>query len=219
MSKNTIDLDTMCAMLAGAANAIEARHHHLSQLDAATGDGDHGVTMRRVAEAISAAVSTPGENMQMLLRKLAWAVMSVDGGATGPLLGSLFLGMSEAVDTESTLDCAVAAAMFESGLAKLQAQTKARVGDKTLMDALVPAVKAMHEAAQIDSSIDDALAKAAEAAARGAESTKTLRAAFGRARNLGDRTLGHADPGATSIAYLFAGLRVGLGDHGCQSCE
>lgn len=212
MSERTIDLGAICSMLAGAADAIKANHVHLSQLDAAIGDGDHGAAMLRVAEAISEAVSAGSGDLKTLLSELAWAVMSTDTGATSPLFGCLFLGMSEAVDTETVLDCPAMASMFESALAKVRAQTKARVGDKTLIDALVPAVEALREGARANTGLEDTLGKAAEAAARGAESTKDLCAVFGRARNLGDRTLGHADPGAASIAYVFAGLRAGLPD-------
>lgn len=207
MSGKAIGVDIMRSLLAGAAEAIKANHTHLSQLDAAVGDGDHGAAMLRVAQAISKAVEGKGDNLKTFLSELAWAVMSTDGGSTSPLFGSLFLGMSEAVGEETVLDCSGLASMFEAGLAKVQTQTKAQVGDKTLLDALIPAVKAIREGAETNLSIEETLGKAAEAAAQGAESTKNLRAAFGRAKNLGDRTLGHADPGAMSIAYIFAGLK------------
>ncbi len=99
-----------------------------------------------------------------------------------------------------------------AGLDKLRRQTPAQVGDKTMLDALVPAVEAFRQAAQAGLTPRDAFAAAARSAAQGAESTKALQARFGRARNLGPRTLGHVDPGATSISLLFAGFRDGLGE-------
>jgi len=131
--------------------------------------------------------------------------MSVDGGSASPLLGSFFMGMAEGTPEVDPLNGAALAAAFEAGLAKFRAQTPAQVGDKTMLDALVPAIEALRAAAEQD--LAPMLAAAAEAAAKGAESTKTLQARFGRARNLGPRSIGWADPGATSIALLFAGFR------------
>ena len=136
--------------------------------------------------------------------------MCVDGGCTGPLLGSLFMGMSESVNEKTELDCAALAAMFESGLAGVQKQSKAKMGDKTMMDALEPAVAAIREACDSGKSISDALFESARAAEKGAEATKEFIARFGRAKNLGDRTVGCQDPGATTIALMFRGFAKAL---------
>lgn len=203
------------AALANALRAAAARvkdnHELLSRLDAATGDGDHGVTMKRVADAIIESVAAGAAlGAGPLLEQVGWNVMSVDGGSTSPLLGSFFMGMSEAVGDAQTVDSNGLAAAFEAGLAKLQAQTKAQVGDKTLVDALVPAITALRQAADRGDEPAAAIGQAAAAAQRGAESTSALEARFGRARNLGPRTIGHVDPGATSIALFFAGFCDGL---------
>jgi dihydroxyacetone kinase-like protein len=129
--------------------------------------------------------------------------MCADGGSTGPLLGSLYMGMSESVEGKDTLDGAALAAMFRAGLNGMSEQSKANVGDKTMMDAIMPAVDAMEAAAVEGKSIDDMFADAAKAAADGAEATKSMQAKFGRARNLGERTIGHKDPGATSMSLIF----------------
>ncbi len=195
----TVSYEDLARMLREGASRVRENHELLSKLDSATGDGDHGTTMKRVAEAMLESVqgcSTP--TPVALLEAVGWSVMSVDGGSTSPLLGSFFMGMSEAAGGGEL------AAMFEAGLAKLRAQTPARPGDKTMVDALVPAVSALagrHE------SLSQALSRAAEAAAAGAESTKNMQAKFGRARNLGARTIGLVDPGATSISLMFAGFR------------
>jgi phosphoenolpyruvate---glycerone phosphotransferase subunit DhaL len=155
-----------------------------------------------VARAIA---DNNGTDLQELLAKAAWEVMGCDGGSTGPLLGSFFLGMSEAVAGRSELDLAAVVAMFEGGISKLARQSRARVGDKTMMDAFLPALEAL-KAAPAASGLRAALEQAAEAAARGAEETKKFRAKFGRARNLGDRAIGHPDPGAVSVSLLFKGF-------------
>ena len=202
--------DGLAAMLRSAADRVEAEHQQLSKLDAAIGDGDHGTTMRRVSKAITQSVADNSERTpRALLETVGWAVMGVDGGSTGPLLGSLLMGMSEAADVPE-LSPADVAAVFEAGLAKVRAQTPAQVGDKTMMDALVPAVLAIRIAADDGKDVRSAMTLAAAAADAGARSTTDLQAKFGRARNLGARTVGHVDPGATSITLIFAAFRDAL---------
>ena len=197
-------------MLDAARTQIREQHQTLSRLDAAVGDGDHGTTMLRAMDAAAqAAEQHPDASLQQLLSAAGWAVMACDGGSTGPLLGSWFLGMSEAAAGRAELDVAVLAAVFESGVAKLQKQSRAQIGDKTMMDALLPAVAAL-KAADPGQGVTAALAQAAEAAARGAADTAQMRAKFGRARNLGDRVLGHPDPGAVSVSLIFRGFCQGL---------
>ncbi|MCP4691992.1 MAG: dihydroxyacetone kinase subunit L [Desulfobacterales bacterium] len=137
-------------------------------------------------------------------------VMCIDGGAAGPLLGSLFMGMSDGVADATELDCNGLAAMFEAGLAGLRKQTRARAGDKTMMDALEPAVAAMRAASDAGRPIAEAFSESAAAADKGALATKDRLARFGRAKNLGDRSLGRQDPGAASIALMFSGFADAL---------
>ena len=113
------------------------------------------------------------------------------------------MGMSESVEGKDSLDGAELAAMFRAGLSGMSEQSKANVGDKTMMDALMPAVDAMEAAAGEGKLAAEIFADAAKAAADGAEATKDMQAKFGRARNLGERTIGHKDPGATSISLIF----------------
>ena len=201
----------LAGVLQRGAQRIQENHELLSRLDSATGDGDHGVTMKRTAEAMLQSVqSCSSGSIADLLEQLGWNVMSVDGGSTSPLLGSFFMGMAEAAAGCRTLGGPALAGVFEAGLAKLRAQTAAKPGDKTLLDALVPAVETLRQAADQGSAPEEMLARAAEAAEQGAQGTRELQARFGRARNLGARTIGHVDPGATSIAILFAGFHDGL---------
>ena len=198
-------------MLNAAANKIRVNCDQLSKLDSAIGHGAHGTTIARAMGIVEKAVQeTDKKEIKALLNDVGWAVMGVDGGATGPLLGSFLMGLSDGIAGQASLDCEAMAAMFEAGLSSVQNQTKARVGDKTMMDALIPAVKAFRDASKAGKSIKQALQDAAEAAKRGALATKDFKARFGRAKNLGDRTLGFQDPGATSISLLFQGFFEGV---------
>jgi len=211
--RETIGYDDLVAMLRGAAEQVRANKGQLSKLDSFGGDGDHGTTMARGMGLIEqAAADDSSGRLAELLSSVSWAIEGVDGGATGPLFGMLFLGMSEAVEGKDALDAAAAAAMFESGLAALQANTKARPGDKTMMDALVPAVETLRQAADEGADIATAMARAAQAADQGAQATIEMQARFGRAKNLGERSRGHPDPGATSIALIFKGFAQALED-------
>lgn len=199
----------VCRMLQAAAGQIRTHHEMLSQLDCAVGDGDHGTTILRAMEAAVKAVSENSQaGLKALFSAVAWGIMSCDGGSTGPLLGSFFLGTSEAVGEKTELGCADLASVFEGGIAKMQKQTRAQIGDKTMMDALLPALAAL-KAADPAAGIESALHQAFAAAANGAEATKAMRAKFGRARNLGDRVLGHLDPGAVSVSLILKGFHEG----------
>jgi dihydroxyacetone kinase-like protein len=204
----TLGYEDVVRMLRCAAARVKENRELLSKLDSAIGDGDHGTTMVRVVEAMLQAIQEcPRKSLGAMLESAGWGVMSVDGGSTSPLLGSLLLGMAEGVEGKEALDTPALAAMFQAGLVRLSAQTPAKVGDKTMLDALVPAVDALKSAGGGD--VAAAIRQAADAATRGAEATKDMRARFGRARNLGDRTVGHQDPGATSISCIFQGLAEG----------
>ncbi|MEI6676678.1 MAG: dihydroxyacetone kinase subunit DhaL [Verrucomicrobiota bacterium] len=206
----TLSYPQVCQLLQGAVGQIRANHELLSRLDAAVGDGDHGTTILRTMEAVAKAITdSPGTDLNPLLSKIAWDVMDCDGGSTGPLLGSFFMGMSDAVADTAELDCAAVVAMLASGIRKVAKQSRAVVGDKTMMDAFLPALDAL-EAAAPAGDIHSALQQAAVAAAAGAEATKEFRAKFGRSRNLGERVIGHLDPGAVSVSLIFKGFSEAL---------
>jgi dihydroxyacetone kinase-like protein len=212
----SLDYQGLVAMLLGSVEQIRAHHERLGELDSFGGDGDHGTTMLRAIENLEKATRAAQEKTEMgaLLGDVAWAVMGTDGGATGPLFGSFFMGMSSAAPMGNSLDGAALAAMFSAGLASLQKQTKAQVGDKTIVDALVPAITAMEEAASAGGDAVTVLQQGATAAAAGAASTKNIEARFGRAKNAGEKSLGHEDPGAVSASLLFKGFLEGVQQHG-----
>ena len=205
-----IGYDEMVSMLRGAVDQINRHHETLSQLDSFGGDGDHGTTMVRAMKCLEKAIAEDdSRELKGLLHGVGWAIMGVDGGATGPLLGTLFMSMSDAAPAAAA-DAPALAAMFEAGLAGVRRQTKAQVGDKTVLDALVPAVGALRSAADAGSDIPEALRQAAEAALQGAVSTKQLQARYGRARSLNEKSIGAQDPGATSISFIFRGFAEGV---------
>jgi len=205
----SIDREKLIGMLRGAAGLVRENHDLLTQYDSAGGDGDHGTTMLAAMQNMEKAIGESSDAaMKDLLQNIGWGVMATDGGATGPLWGTFFTGMSDGVSTE-TLDGPGIAAALEAGLESIQKQTKARVGDKTMMDALIPAVETARKAADAGQSPADVLAQAAQAAKTGAESTKDLQARFGRAKNVGEKSLGTPDAGATSVSLVFQGLAEG----------
>jgi phosphoenolpyruvate---glycerone phosphotransferase subunit DhaL len=209
----SVDYAGFTRMLSGAIRSVSDHHEYLSQLDTVIGDGDHGVTMLRSMKKLASILdATQIENLETLLNEMSWALLGIDGGASGPLLGLIFMGFAEAAAGKTSLDSAGFVALFDAGLASLRKQTKAGVGDKTLMDALIPAIEAMHQAATAGADLETLFDQAAAAAEQGVQSTREMVARFGRAKNQGQRTLGHQDPMATTIAFFIAGLRAGLNE-------
>lgn len=206
-----VGVDDLVLMLEGAVKKVQCEHIILSRLDAATGDGDHGTTMLRAANRIANVIADrKAENVGSLFKSVAFVFLSLDGGATGPLFGTWFMGMSEAAGAKQELHREDFPEVFEAGLNALRKQTKAQPGDKTLLDALVPAVAALRSEANAGKTIVEMLSAAATAATIGARSTRDLVARFGRSKNLGERTLGTEDPGATTVALLFQGFHSGF---------
>ena len=197
-------------MIRRAVDIIKDNHEMLSKLDSATGDGDHGTTMLRTMQAVENRLNgNPDEALKEQLYKIGWAIMSADGGSTGPLLGSFFMGLSEGLAETPDLNASALTDMISAGIDKMHKQSRAQIGDKTMMDALLPAQAAL-KAAGPDVDIADLLSQAAQAAEDGAKATENMKAKFGRARNLGDRVLGHRDPGSVSISLIFRGFHKSL---------
>jgi dihydroxyacetone kinase-like protein len=207
----TIGVKEFICMIEGAIQKVKAEHSLLSQLDSAIGDGDHGTTMLRAVNRLEETLSGKKfEDLQGLLHSVGWTLLGIDGGSTGPLLGTWFLGMAEFANGRNVLDGRALGDTFEVGLKAVMKQTKAQVGDKTMIDALAPAVQALKDGAAANKQITEMLRDTAEAAEKGAQSTKDFVARFGKAKYAGERTLGHQDPGATSIFLIFQGFYDGL---------
>ena len=205
-----LDYVGLTTVFRAAAANVRSGVDKLCALDSAIGDGDHGIAMGRAMDAIERGIDECDHaSIHSLLEAVAESVENIDAGSTGPLMGSLMEGMAESVGEASQIDTKLLAKIFEAGLDELLVISKAKVGDKTMVDALAPGIEALKTAAAGGDSVPDALAKAADAAEAGAEKTKQFQARFGRARNLGERSIGHQDPGATSIAMFFRGLAQG----------
>ncbi|HUT25681.1 MAG TPA: dihydroxyacetone kinase subunit DhaL [Sumerlaeia bacterium] len=212
----TIGCNDFIRMLRAAIAQIEQNHETLSRLDSHGGDGDHGSTMRRAMACVEKAIAETGESpdLKALLHNVGWAVMGVDGGATGPLFGMLFMGMSAPAAGKADLDAAELAGVFEAGLASVRKNTKAQVGDKTLIDALAPAVETLRKEADAGADPTRALEAAAAAAQAGAAATKEMQARFGRAKNVKEKSIGNQDAGAASVSLIFRGFAKGVQSNG-----
>ncbi len=207
---DTIPTSALVDMLKAASARIHENVDLLTKLDSVTGDGDHGTAMQRSIEAVEKALEEhAAAGPKEAVSKAGWAVMSAAGGSTGPLLGSLLMGLGGAIPGGDTLDSPALSGVIRAGISQMHKHSKAQVGDKTMMDALLPAADAL-EASETTAAPAEMLRLAAEAAAKGTEATKDMTAKFGRARNLGDRVLGHADPGATSMSLIIAGFANAL---------
>lgn len=205
-----LTIENFKAMMNLALANIKAREEEFSKLDAIAGDGDHGTAIV-TALTIIAADAQEGTEFPAMLNDMGMGVMMKTSGSTSTLLGALFMGMGEALEplqVTNEVNAAQLKAMFRGGLAGVQEQTKAKPGDKTMMDALVPAVEAIEACTSDDVKI--LLEAGAEAALKGADATVNMKANFGRARNLGERSIGFADAGATSWACLFQSFAEGI---------
>lgn len=187
-----------------AAKLIEENKALLTDLDSAIGDGDHGTNMSRGFEAVRAKIeTTPTADCPALFKLVGVTLLSTVGGASGPLYGGFFLAMAKAAGAEAALTKDLLHLALLAGLEDIKRRGKASPGDKTMVDALAPAVQAF-ERAPADLTL--ASRAAAEAAKVGAEGTAPLQARKGRASYLGERSIGHQDPGATSCRLLLEAL-------------
>jgi dihydroxyacetone kinase-like protein len=185
----------------------------LTKLDAAIGDGDHGTNMDRgMRKALERLDGLEGEDIGAALKAVGLALVSSVGGAAGPLYGTLFMQMGSATDGRDAVDLAGWADALEAGVTGLQARGRAEPGDKTMVDALLPALETLRTAVQEGVEPADALRRSAAAAEEGMKATVPMQARKGRASYLGPRSVGHQDPGATSSHLLLHSAAEALGD-------
>ena len=192
------------ARLQQACASVTAAEQELTEIDSKFGDADHGLTMTKIAGAISGAVAESDGGIQSMLDDAAMAVMVLNGGSAVPLWNTWLDGMQENAPDGDEIDTAGLQAIFARALEALNEMSGAQVGDKTMMDALIPASEAI--AAYTGNDEQELFAAAAEAATRGAEASKQFVSMFGRAKSYGTQTIGTPDAGATSMAYFFRGL-------------
>lgn len=197
------------AALGRVADAIAAAQDELCALDGSIGDGDHGVTMKVGFEAIREVLagSDGSEGFAQICGKAAKAFMSATGGSAGPLYATALIRAGSALKDRPVLDGAAAAAFVRACAEGVQARGKAQPGDKTMLDAWLPAAEAAGEAAAAGGDVGAVLDAAARGAATGAEATRTMEAKLGRASRLGQRSVGGVDPGAASTALILRAFK------------
>ena len=190
--------------LKNACLSVIAAEAELTEIDAKFGDADHGFTMAKVCNAIIAAVDEADGGIQTVLDDAAMAVMAINGGSAVPLWNTWLDGMQEGAPEAEEIDVAGIKAIFAKAFEELDEMSGAKVGDKTMMDALIPASEAI--AAYEGDSEAELFTLAAAAAAAGAENSRNFPSKFGRAKSYGTKTIGTPDAGAMSMAKFFEGL-------------
>ena len=193
-------LESMC-------DTIENEKEYLSELDGAIGDGDHGVNMAKCFREVKKKLAeTSAEDIGNLFKDVGMVVMNSVGGAMGALYGTFFLKLSQAGAGKSEVNLGDLVGMLQTGEQGILDIGKANLGDKTLIDTLSPAVRAIEAAEKSGKALTAALADFEQAAQQGMESTKDMLAKMGRASRLGERTIGHQDAGATSCYFILRSL-------------
>ena len=193
-------LNTMC-------DIIEDEKEYLSELDGAIGDGDHGVNMAKCFREVKKKLAeSSAEDVGTLLKDVGMVVLNSVGGAMGALYGTFFLKVSQASAGKKEVNLSDLVVMFQTGEQGILDIGKANLGDKTLIDTLSPAVRAIETAEKEGKKLSVALADFEQAAKQGMESTREMLAKMGRASRLGERTIGHQDAGATSCYFILRAL-------------
>ncbi|MEY0764173.1 MULTISPECIES: dihydroxyacetone kinase subunit DhaL [Providencia] len=187
-------------------NIIVSNREYLSEIDGAIGDGDHGINMAKGFNLCAKAIADRELSLSEGFEEISDALMEGIGGSMGPLYGSFFMGMSDSISGKNTLSQQDFLDMLKNGLSELQDISSATVGDKCLMDALIPAVNAFEEATKAGKNFKQALDAMQAAAVAGRDSTVDLVAKIGRASRLGERSRGVLDAGATSCCLLLCQL-------------
>lgn len=204
--------DALQAWIERFAELVEAHKEELTDLDAAIGDGDHGLNMDRGLRAVLTKLAeSPPAATGPLLTQTGMVLVSTVGGASGPLYGTFFLRLGSAIGDVGDVSLVDLAKAMRAGLDGIVARGRAELGDKTMYDALAPAVAALDAAAAAGTEPAEAFRLARTAAETGRDATTPMLARKGRASYLGERSVGHQDPGATSVALLFEAATAALG--------
>jgi len=192
--------------LVRAANALITKCDYLSEIDTRFGDGDHGITIKKIAELIKRECAEWGDaSFGDLLEKTSRGIMLISGGAAGPLWGTLFGGFGLSLGDKHELTPSDIIKMFKDGLSEMQDITTAKVGDKTMMDVLIPVVEAVSNM-EDNCSVDEIFSAAAKAADKGCKATERFAAKFGRAKHYKEQTIGTPDAGAVSMAEFIKAM-------------
>jgi dihydroxyacetone kinase-like protein len=204
MADQTIDVAALTRWIHEFAREIGENAQLLSDLDAAIGDADHGINMERGMTAVLGALDeTAPVDMSALCKQVGMTLVKSVGGASGPLYGTFFLRMAPPLGTADSVAASDFAKALRAGVEGVVQRGRAESGDKTMYDALAPALDALDAALASGAGLSDALSNAATAARDGRDATESMVARKGRASYLGQRSVGHQDPGATSAAMLI----------------
>jgi len=207
---NTITSSGMLKIIENMCDTFEQQKDYLSELDGAIGDGDHGVNMAKCFREVKKKLpDNQGKDVGAILKNVGMVVLNSVGGAMGALYGTMFLRMAQECAGKAEVDLSDLVRMFQAAEKGLRDIGKAEVGDKTLMDTLVPAVSALEKAGQEGKPLPEALSDFEQAAQRGMESTRDLVAKIGRSSRLGERTRGHLDAGAASCYFMLRAFAQG----------
>jgi dihydroxyacetone kinase-like protein len=207
----SIHIDTVRSIIGSIAVVIGEQKQYLSDLDQAIGDGDHGFNMARGFEAVMAKLKdAPGADIGDVLKTTAMALISNVGGASGPLYGTLFLKASGPAKGLTEIDLAGFVPLLKEGVLGVQARGKAELGEKTMIDVLLPVLESLEKDSAAGLSGKEAFARAETLAAECVEKTKGIIAKKGRASYLGERSLGHIDPGAASSHLIISTINKAL---------
>jgi dihydroxyacetone kinase-like protein len=205
----TISTTQMKHALEDLCNTIEMEKNYLSELDGAIGDGDHGVNMAKCFREVKKTLAeTQANDIESLFKSVGMVVLNSVGGAMGALYGTFFLKLSQETTGKTELNLNDLVRMFQTAEKGILDIGKANLGDKTLIDTLSPAVRALEKSERESKALPEALANFEQAAKEGMESTRKMMARMGRASRLGERTIGHQDPGATSCYFILRSLAL-----------
>lgn len=201
---NMLDTAKMAEIIRAIAARMEAEKDYLTQLDNEIGDGDHGINMTRGFNAVMDKLPEwENGDIGSMLKGIGMQLVSNVGGASGPLYGTAFMKAGNVLKGKTEIEAADFAVALEAAVGGVKLRGKSTEGEKTMLDALCPAHKAFTEAIAAGEELKAALQKAVAAAEKGVEYTKTIAATKGRASYLGERSIGHQDPGATSSLYIL----------------
>lgn len=190
--------------LEASQKVFAENRQQLTDLDSAVGDGDFGISLDRGFTAVQAELTAnPPADLRAVFQNVATVLIRTMGGTSGPLLGTFFLRAAAASAGKSELAPGDVVALFQAGVDGIQQRGKAAPGDKTMLDALLPAVDAMREALEAGNDLAEIVERGAAAAEAGVQATRTMQARKGRGSYLGERSVGHQDPGATGAHLLL----------------
>lgn len=199
-----MDNKQIVAIIAAIARRIELEKDFLTQLDNEIGDGDHGINLARGFKSVKETLPTlTDKDIGAILKSVGTQLVSTVGGASGPLYGTAFMKAGNVCKGKTTLTAEEFVVAFEAAVNGVKMRGKAVEGEKTMLDVLCPAYKALKDDIDDGKSLVEAMTNAVEVAAQGVEYTKTIIATKGRAAYLGERSIGHQDPGATSSLFML----------------